>query len=247
VLPSSVAGNRYAVANQPRRGGPANQVAAVGIPAAAPYVNGQKQTTHYADQHLGSGDAVGRAAAQQVQASPRLPSENFAPALPQSAPLNGVATAPATPATREQAIAPRAPTTEAIPPAPLGLEGYCPVTLKDSKFPPDDPRRWVPGDPRWGAKHRGRTYLFVGKEERDRFLLNQNADTYAPVLSGMDPVLAFGSGQLVAGKREFGVWYNGLVYMFSSEQTLQQFTQNREFYAASVRQAMHAGRPTTLR
>ncbi|MDA8041990.1 MAG: thioredoxin family protein, partial [Pirellulales bacterium] len=36
---------------------------------------------------------------------------------------------------------------------PLGLEGYCPVALMETGS-------WVEGQARWGARHRGRTYLF---------------------------------------------------------------------------------------
>src|SRR5262249_18608426 len=54
-----------------------------------------------------------------------------------------------------------------LPPGspPLGLDGFCAVSLVERK-------KWVAGDPLWGAIHRGRTYLFSGEGERQRFMAN---------------------------------------------------------------------------
>jgi len=121
---------------------------------------------------------------------------------------------------------------------PLGLDGFCPVTLKQQ-------RRWVKGDKRYGIVHRGRLYLFAGPNEQQLFWTQ--ADAFSPVLSGVDPVLALDNGASVAGKREHGVEYNGAVYLFSSESTLQHFSRNPERYAAGVRQAMRSSTGTILR
>ena len=64
------------------------------------------------------------------------------------------------------------PDASAAPPAavpeqpgnpPLGLDGFCPVQLTEKGV-------WSQGNRRWGAIHRGRTYLFAGPEEQRRFL-----------------------------------------------------------------------------
>ena len=62
--------------------------------------------------------------------------------------------------------------------------------------------RWVRGDPRWGAIHRGRLYLFGGEAQKQRFM--GNPDYYSPVLSGNDPVLALDQQQIVPGRRQHG-------------------------------------------
>jgi protein disulfide-isomerase len=111
---------------------------------------------------------------------------------------------------------------------PLGLEGYSPVSVIDQQ-------RWQVGDRRWGAIHRGRTYLFTGPDEQQKFLANP--DRYAPALSGRDPVVAFESGQEVDGKRQFGVEYSNRIYLFSSEASQRMFSQNPKRYAAEVLQA----------
>lgn len=111
---------------------------------------------------------------------------------------------------------------------PLAMDGFCPVTLVEK-------RKWSAGDPRWGAIHRGRTYLFAGPQEQQSFLATP--DRYAPVLNGIDPVMAFDHQQELTGKREFGVFVGNRVYLFSSEASRRQFQQNPARYAAAPRQA----------
>jgi YHS domain-containing protein len=96
--------------------------------------------------------------------------------------------------------------------------------------------RWVPGDAKWGAIHRGRTYWFAGPREQQQFLANP--DFYSPALAGLDPVMAIDHGQSVAGSREHSLDFDNQFYFFSSEATLEQFTANRERYVQGVRQAM---------
>jgi thiol-disulfide isomerase/thioredoxin/YHS domain-containing protein len=115
---------------------------------------------------------------------------------------------------------------------PLGLCGYCPVTLGEKQ-------QWVLGDRRWGAVHRGRTYLFTGPEEQRRFFTDP--DHYAPIISGNDVVLATEQGQPVPGMREHGVFFGNRVYLFSSEATLEKFARNPSLYASQAMGANRAG------
>lgn len=127
-----------------------------------------------------------------------------------------------------------------VPPSngsPLGLDGYCPVQLNDDMKA--NVPRWTVGDRRWGAIHRGRTYLFSGGEQQRRFLADP--DRYAPVLSGNDVVMAIELGQAAAGRREHGVLYNGNVYLFASEASLEKFSRIPEHYARQILQAMRPG------
>ena len=108
---------------------------------------------------------------------------------------------------------------------PLGLEGYCPVTLIDKGS-------WVEGRAQWGARHRGRTYLFAGAEQQKAFLADP--DRYAPALSGDDPVLACDQGRQVAGQRRYGVTYQSRTYLFSSPETRTAFAANPQRYTSRV-------------
>jgi thioredoxin-related protein/YHS domain-containing protein len=105
---------------------------------------------------------------------------------------------------------------------PLGLDGFCPVSLMEKQ-------RWVRGDPHWGVNHRGRIYLFAGPEEQRRFFADP--DRYAPIAAGNDVVLAAEQGQSVAGTREHGVFFSNRVYLFSSEASLDKFARNPGAYA----------------
>ncbi|MFM8413647.1 MAG: thioredoxin family protein [Planctomycetota bacterium] len=133
------------------------------------------------------------------------------PALPQAQPIAAAQPAAAMPDT--------------YGPMPLGLEGYCPVTVVERGS-------WVEGRPQWGARHRGRTYLFAGPEQQRAFLADP--DRYAPALSGDDPVLAFEGGRSEPGRRAFGVTYQSRMYLFSSPETRATFTADPDRYTARV-------------
>ena len=123
----------------------------------------------------------------------------------------------------------------AAPPSPnppLALDGYCPVRLVEHK-------EWVSGDRRWGLRHRGRTYLFSGPEERARFYADP--DRYAPVLSGNDVVLAVERNQTVPGHRAYGVFFASKVYLFADRASLEKFEQNPRHYASQMTHSPRAG------
>lgn len=120
------------------------------------------------------------------------------------------------------------PGSEPSPSMPVGLEGYCAVSLIDKRI-------WVEGRAKWGVRHRGRTYLFAGPEEQKAFLANP--DRYAPGLSGDDPVLATDLGRKVPGQRQYGVSYRSKVYLFSSPDTKAAFEADPQKYAQRVQVA----------
>jgi protein disulfide-isomerase len=112
------------------------------------------------------------------------------------------------------------------------MDGYCPVTLLEDN-------RWQRGNSRWGAIHRGRTYLFASQEYQRRFI--ESPDRYSPVLAGIDPVMLVDQGKVITGKRAHGVVFDDHVYLFSSEEALRKFWSAPETYAQPIRQAMRTG------
>jgi protein disulfide-isomerase len=140
---------------------------------------------------------------------------------PQPPPLQG------NPGTSRQG--PSSPAIE-LPPGspPLALDGYCPVQLTENE-------RWVLGNRRWGAIHEGRTYLFAGPEEQNRFLADPTR--YAPVFSGDDVVKLVDEGKRVSGSRLHGAWFHGKVYLFVSEGSYQQFDKNPFRYVSKLEAA----------
>lgn len=118
---------------------------------------------------------------------------------------------------------------------PLGLEGFCPVTLAEKG-------QWVEGRAQWGVRHRGRTYLFAGEPQQRAFLAEP--DRYAPALSGDDAVVAFDSGKSVPGQRRYGVTYQSRMYLFSSPETRTTFSANPERYVSRVTIAENPSSPS---
>jgi protein disulfide-isomerase len=169
--------------------------------------------------------AAGSVTASAAAPAQRPPvSQQFSVGVPPSA----GATAPAT------AQAPTAPPDpRQLPPGvmPLGFDGYCPVSMRNSNL-----TKWVPGNPQFGVQHRGRTYWFAGPQEKQQFWANP--DYYAPAMSGLDPVMAVDHRQQIPGRREHSIDYDNVFYMFASEASLQQFTTNPRRYIAGVREAM---------
>ncbi len=113
--------------------------------------------------------------------------------------------------------------------SPIGLEGYCPVALTEAA-------KWAKGDARFGAIHRGRTYLFSTQAEQQRFMANP--DKYSPMLSGFDAVKYIEQGVLVDGKRQHGIVHEGQMYLFADEAALDKFCKAPNSYCTPVRQAM---------
>lgn len=156
------------------------------------------------------------------------------PAAPPKATPPAAPATPAVPPTAPPAaMAAQQPVPQAPTPAsddvhgsmPLGLEGYCPVALVDRGT-------WTEGRAQWGARHRGRTYLFAGPDEQRAFLANP--DRYAPALSGDDPVLAFDRGSSTPGQRRYGVTYQARIYLFASPETLAAFSADPARYATRI-------------
>lgn len=120
---------------------------------------------------------------------------------------------------------------------PIGLDGYCPVSLHRDNS-------WMKGNPQFGVIHRGRTYLFASEKEKQLFFADP--DEYSPVLAGIDPVHLTHRGEAVEGERAHGVVYRKRIYLFSSEDNLERFWEDPERYASPIRQAMEAGDVTRL-
>jgi protein disulfide-isomerase len=104
---------------------------------------------------------------------------------------------------------------------PVALDGYCAVTLVEK-------RQWNHGDDKWGAIHRGRTYLFVSQEAQQAFLADP--DRYSPVFSGNDPVIRVEHNKMIPGKREHGAFYEDRIYLFASEDAFEQFKRDPSRY-----------------
>ncbi|MDX1963633.1 MAG: hypothetical protein SFX18_10795 [Pirellulales bacterium] len=118
-------------------------------------------------------------------------------------------------------------------PQHLALDGYCPVTLLDHRKLGS--KAWVKGNLDFGVVHRGRTYLFAGKEQQQKFLLSP--DKYSPALYGHDPVYLAQQGHYVLGKREYGLCVGERMFLFANAASLKEFQTHQEQYLTLARQA----------
>ena len=203
--------------------------------------------------------------AQQTPKAPTAPAlQSTAPPL-EAAPPSAVASRPATPERSPLDAGPSAPptapptapplaavaqsqpstTTPATRPLenrqmvaasqapPIALDGFCVVTLIETKA-------WKKADAKFGAIHRGRTYLFTSEAAQKKFL--GNPDGFAPVLSGCDPVRFAKTGELVDGKRAYGlITPDNRIFLFADEAALQTFEKSPGEFAAAAQQAMLRG------
>jgi protein disulfide-isomerase len=117
---------------------------------------------------------------------------------------------------------------------PLGLDGYCGVTLIQEQ-------KWVKGNPEFGCIHRGRLYLFASRECLELFQMTP--DMFSPLLGGADPVSYHHTGQLVEGARRYGVFYGdegepSVIVLFENEANRDAFQTDPAKYVQEVRQAM---------
>lgn len=108
------------------------------------------------------------------------------------------------------------PSTTIDPPL-LGLEGYCPVRLKNK-------REWVAGNPSIATDYRGIVYQFSSEADRDGFL--KNPSFYAPQDLGCDPVVLTEDNKAVTGSIRFGAFFDDRLYLFSSVDNREEFKLN---------------------
>lgn len=152
--------------------------------------------------------------------------------------VHSTGNSPQSPAVSHRSETPAPSSTGAASADPLCLDGYCPVTLLQDMA-------WVPGNPAIGCIHRGRTYLFASEKQRDVFLATP--DQWSPVLAGFDPVRFHKHGELVAGKRELGMFMTSdipggaaptQVVLFASAESKAEFEQRPEPFMESVSAAV---------
>ena len=102
------------------------------------------------------------------------------------------------------------------------LGGYCPVTLLEQW-------EWKLGNIQFAETRDNQVYLFASSDAQHRF--QQDPDRYIPAFSGNDVVLAIDSGETTRGKREHGITYEGRIYLFATEESLDRFSQSPKLYA----------------
>ena len=116
----------------------------------------------------------------------------------------------------------REPLAGAAPAVLLGLEGYCPVTLRAT-------RSWKPGSSDIAHVHEGQTFYFTAVQKREEF--KANPKRYAPRLMGCDPVVLANSDLAVLGSVKYGAFYEGELFLFETAESRANFRKNPAKYA----------------
>jgi len=108
-------------------------------------------------------------------------------------------------------------------PAPrLGLDGRCPVSLVDG-------HRLVDGSADWSAERGGVTYRFTDAARLAAF--HAMPERYLPSLGGRSPVSRVDRGEERAGSPNWGVLYDGHLYLCGSAAERARFVKNPRRYA----------------
>lgn len=97
---------------------------------------------------------------------------------------------------------------------PLGLDGFCPISLFKN-------REWIEGTAQYEAEHEGYRYQFVTEKMKQDF--EANPSRYVPQLLGCDAVVMWETGRAVTGTTDHGAFYQGELYLFSSDENRQLF------------------------
>lgn len=107
----------------------------------------------------------------------------------------------------------------------VGLSGYSPVSLNES--------RWTRGEPRFADSHEGVVYWFRSQQELDKF--RRNPDRFTPALRGCDPVGLRDRDDVQVGAIEFAATYSGRTYFFTSAANRDTFVVNPDRYSTLSR------------
>jgi protein disulfide-isomerase len=222
-----------------------------GVPAAAPGMPvGAPPTAYYpppTQPSFDPGSVPGRPEYAPSYANPHMPERPYGGPVREASMAPTSSATPADPASfrssnpefsgtmgvRQDGWNSNPPSTpQSVAQPELGLEGFCPVSLAQKET-------WERGDPRWGAVHRGRTYLFASASHQQQFLADP--DRYSPVLSGYDTTRFVDYGEPVEGKRRHGMWFRGKMYLFAEEGSLERFQRSPEYYAQKSHEIMMRG------
>lgn len=105
----------------------------------------------------------------------------------------------------------------------IGLSGYSPVAIKTRRV-------WVKGREDLPVTWQGVVYYLANDRE---YLAFKNAPhRYAPRMLGCDPVLLWNADRAVQGAVEFGAFYDGDLYLFTTGETRDRFKVNPDQFVA---------------
>lgn len=99
----------------------------------------------------------------------------------------------------------------------VGLRGYSPVALSTA-------RTWRKGKQKFAVEYKGIVYYLADAADYRTF--KANPSRYAPRLLGCDPVVMWDTDRAIPGNIQYGVLYNGELYLFVSRLSRDRFKKN---------------------
>ncbi|TXT16678.1 MAG: thioredoxin, partial [Planctomycetota bacterium] len=125
---------------------------------------------------------------------------------------------PETPRVSEQAQEERSAPVEKLL---VGLDRYSPVSLAKH-------RQWRKGSPEFALVYQGVVYLLCDADEYREF--RSDPSKYAPRLLGCDPVVLWTSDRAVPGSTQYGAYFDGELFLFSSPENRDRFKSSPTLY-----------------
>jgi YHS domain-containing protein len=104
-----------------------------------------------------------------------------------------------------------------------GFKGFCPVALRDR-------RELIDSEPEFTATFGLQTYSFHSLDAKLAF--EAEPTRYAPAAGGADVVVLVNSGEEKAGSLDHALWHRDRLYLFSSRETMTQFSRDPQRFAS---------------
>lgn len=124
---------------------------------------------------------------------------------------------PGTPRVGEQTETESAPVEKLL----VGLDRYSPVSLAKS-------RQWRKGKTEFALVYQGVVYLLCDADEYRDF--KSDPSKYAPRLLGCDPVVLWTSDRAIPGSTQYGAYFDGELFLFSSPENRDRFKSSPTLY-----------------
>lgn len=103
----------------------------------------------------------------------------------------------------------------------IGLDRYSPVSLAKH-------RQWRKGKTEFALVYQGVVYLLCDADEYREF--QSDPSKYAPRLLGCDPVVLWTSDRAIPGSTQYGAFFDGELFLFSSSENRDRFKSSPTRY-----------------
>ncbi|MBL4886855.1 MAG: hypothetical protein JKY95_20320 [Planctomycetaceae bacterium] len=102
-----------------------------------------------------------------------------------------------------------------------GFKGFCPVVLREQL-------ELVDASPEYRVEHEGTVYYLSTADAMAQF--EEAPERYAPAKGGIDLVKFTNQGVEEPGSLDFAVWYQDQLYLFSSQERMDQFKSESDAF-----------------